>query len=297
MVAAWALLGSLDRPWADLFLAFMVVWGVEAGATIVIGATPGKLALGLRLSELDRAGRPEPAAVARRGAMVAVLTTIPVIGWGIWILSTFVDPLGRGLPDRSGRTMVVPKGFGGAIATRDLPGYADAARPPRMSPLGRVGDLDVRYRARLRRIEGFPVLAGAIGLLALAASLRHPTAQLILISSVVWIVIFVIHETRLVSSTGVTPGHTLAGLVILDRATGRPPTTGRSFVRALVLGLTMYVPLLWPLLGISLITMAFGSYARGLHDYAARTVVVSDPRLAPEAQRQRTMRMRLGLAG
>lgn len=297
VVATWAVLGTSDRPWTNLFLAFLVVWAVEAGATVAFGATPGKLAVGLRVRQLDRSGRPDAGAAVRRGAATAALCTIPIIGWGLWALSSLVDPVGRGLPDRSGRTIVSPKAFTDAVATRDLPGYADAVRPPRISPLGRVGDLDVRYRARLRRIEGSPVLAAAIGLLALAASLRHPSAPLILASSLVWVVIFVIHETRLVSRLGATPGHTMAGLVILDRATGRPPTKGRSFARALVLGLTVYVPLLWPILGISLITMAFGDYGRGLHDFAGRTVVVSDPRLAPEAQRQRTMRMRLGMAG
>lgn len=46
-----------------------------------------------------------------------------------------------------------------------------------------------------------------------------------------------------------------------------------------------------------MLTMRFGADGRGLHDLAGGTVVVSDPSLDPETQRQRAMRMRLGLAG
>ncbi len=120
---------------------------------------------------------------------------------------------------------------------------------------------------------------------------------MILLSSVAWVVVFVAHETWLVHRTGVTPGHTIAGLVIVSRKGGGPPGTVRSFLRALVLGLTVYVPLLWPILAISLIMMRTGDAGRGLHDYAGGTVVVADPTLDPETQRQRAMRMRMGRAG
>ena len=57
-----------------------------------------------------------------------------------------------------------------------------------------------------------------------------------------WVVVSVAHETWLVQRTAVTPGHTNAGLVIVSRKGGGPPGTLRSFLRAMVLGLTVYVP-------------------------------------------------------
>ena len=118
--------------------------------------------------------------------------------------------------------------------------------------------------------------------------------MLILITSAAWLVAFVIDETRLVHRTGATAGHRQAGLVIRSTRTGRPPSLGRSFWRALVLGLTLYVPLLWPVLAISLLRMKYAGAGRGLHDVAGGTVVVADPHLDPEEQRQMGMSLRLG---
>jgi len=85
--------------------------------------------------------------------------------------------------------------------------------------------------------------------------------------------------------------------VIISRTTGAPPSRGRSFARALVLGLLLYVPLLWPILTVSMLMMRHNDTGRGLHDLAGGTLVVADPTLDPETQRQRAMRMRLGRAG
>ncbi|MEZ5137710.1 MAG: hypothetical protein R2711_02700 [Acidimicrobiales bacterium] len=51
------------------------------------------------------------------------------------------------------------------------------------------------------------------------------------------------------------------------------------------------------MLGASLLMMRFGAAGRGLHDLAGGTVVLADPALSPEAQRQRAMRMRMGRVG
>ena len=102
---------------------------------------------------------------------------LPVIGWAVW-LTSLTDTLGRGVADRAAATMVVPRGTTRPITSRDLPGYADGARPPRLSHLGRVGDLDVRARARLRRLADAPLLALAVGLLALAAALAVRAVRL-----------------------------------------------------------------------------------------------------------------------
>ncbi len=296
VIITLALLGRSERPFAAMLLAWLAIGLYEAVTTAGLGATIGKLAVGLRVVGIDHTGRVPLAQAARRGAVNATFTVLVLVGWAVWFTSTLTDTLGRGIADRAADTMVVPKATTLPISSRDLPGYADGARPPRLSPWGRVGDLDVRTRARLRRLVDAPLLAAAIGLLALAASLPVSTLGLVMISSATWVVLFVVDETIRVHRTGVTAGHRMAGLVIRDRRAGRPPGTGRSLARALVLGLTLYVPILWPVLAISLLMMRFNREARGLHDIAGRTVVVADPNLDPEQQRQRAMRMRLGRA-
>ncbi|QXC62161.1 RDD family protein [Aquihabitans sp. G128] len=297
VIAALVVLGDGERPYAGLAIAWFVVWAYDALTTACLGATPGKLLVGLKVVALDQTGRVPPATAAKRGAVDAAFTVLPVIGWGIWLSSTLTGALGRGVADRAAVTMVVPKATALPIASADLAGYADGARAPRRSRFGRVGDLDVRARARLRRLVDAPLLAAAIGLLALAVSLPFSTALLIVGSSVAWVVLFVLDETRRVHRTGTTAGHRLAGLVIRDGRTGQPPSTGRSFARALVLGLTLYVPPLWLILGLpSVLMIRFGETGRGLHDLAGGTWVVADPTLDPELQRQRSMRMRLGQA-
>lgn len=297
VLIAWAVFGETERLFSAMVIAWAAITIYEFLCTAWLGVTPGKSVSGTKIVALDTAGRvPLPTAL-RRGAAVGALAAIPVVGWLIWIVSTFTDALGRGVPDRAARTMVVPDHLPANISSRALPGYADAVRPPRMSPYGRVGDLDVRIRARLRRLNDAPVLAVAIGLLALAASLPITTGMVLLISSGVWIVLFVIDETWRVARTGRTAGHELAGLVIVDARTGQRPGNGRSFARALVLGLTVYIPVLWPLLGISMIMVRWNDQGRALHDLAGRTVVVADLTLDPEVQRQRSMRMRIGQEG
>lgn len=297
VVLTWIAIGDARRIWGDLLLALVVITAYEALTTLWLGGTPAMRLLSMRVLELDASAKPSWATCLRRGALVGVLTIIPFIGWGMWLASMLGDALGRGFPDRVSNSMVVPDSYRGAVATRDLPGFADGARPPRVTSFGRVGDLDVRFRARLRRLSDSRLLAAAIGLLALTVSLPFTTGEAVLLSSALWIVIFVAHETWLVHRAGATPGHVMAGLVIVSRTTGLPPGRLRSFWRALVLGLLLYVPLLWPILFVSMTMMRFNDTGRGLHDVAGGTYVVADPSLDPETQRQRAMRMRLGLAG
>jgi uncharacterized RDD family membrane protein YckC len=293
-LTALALFGDGDRPVAGVVLVWAVLTVYEAVTTTLFGATLGKAAVGLRVVGLDSVHHPEPGRALRRSATVAALLAVPIVGWAVIAIGTLIDPLGRGVADRLARTMVVPRRTPLPIATRDLAGYADGARRPRVIPLGRVGDLDVRGRARLRRLNDAPLLAALVGLLALATAVPVSTATFVLASSALWVAAFVVDETRRVHRHGATVGHRLAGLVIRDHRTGAAPSGGRSFLRALVLGLTLYVPLLWPLLVASLVMMRFGPEGRGLHDLAGGTVVVGDPALDPETQRRRAMRMRLG---
>ena len=61
-----------------------------------------------------------------------------------------------------------------------------------------------------------------------------------------------------------------------------------------LLGLLLYVPLLWPVLGISMLVAHFNDSGRLLHDLAGGTIVVADPRLDPEEQRQRALALSFG---
>lgn len=287
-----------DRPFAKLALAATVFWTYETVSVATFGATLGKRLTGLRIVSLDAATpRLAWATAARRAAASTALVSVPVIGWMVWATSALGDPLRRGTPDRAAATMVTPKESRLPIATRDLAGYADGARPPRMTTLGRPGDTDVRVRARLRRLTDAPVLVGAAGLLALIAAITSVTAPIVVASLGLWLVLFVADETLALHRNTTTAGHHLAGLVVLDRTTGRAPSTGRAVARATALGLMVYVPLLWPLLIVSLLMMRWSDTGRGLHDVVGRTIVVADPALDPEAQRQQAMRVRLGQAG
>ena len=165
-----------------------------------------------------------------------------------------------------------------------------------MTPLGRAATLEDRRRARTRRLADAPLLVLAIIVLAGAAGLPVAKLSVIIITSIIWIVLFVIDETWRIARLGATAGHRQAGLVVRDMRTGEAPSPGRSFARALVLGLLLYVPLLWPITAISLIVMFLSDRGRGLHDLAGRTVVVADPRIDPELQRQMAMSLRLGKA-
>jgi uncharacterized RDD family membrane protein YckC len=291
------LFGQSGRPWASLLLVAATLWLYETVTVAWLGATPGLRIVGLRVVSLDAVGKPSWATAARRAAVDAGLAAAIVVGWVVWLVSVAGDPLGRGIPDRNAATMVVPQHARLPIATSDLPGYADGARPPRVGALGRVGDADVRVRARLRRFDRRPGLALLVGLLVLASPLIDATFLRFALATLVWLVVFTADEARLLARFGANAGHRIAGLVVLDRRTGLPPGVGRSVTRALALGLQLYVPLGWPCLWVSLPLMRWSSTGRGLHDLVAGTIVVADPALEPEAQRQRAMAVRLGRAG
>lgn len=296
VVLALMAVGDAERPFAALAIAWLVITLYEGLSVQGFGATPGKAAVGIRVVSIDRIGHPDARAAFKRGAVNGALATTLGVGWLVWLASSLTDTLGRGIADRAADTFVVHKRAPLPIAARDLPGYADGARPPRLTALGRAGDLDVRMRARLRRIIDAPVLAAAVGLLALAPTLPVSTTTFVLGTSAVWIVVFVVDETRRVHRLGATAGHQMAGLVVRSRRTGGPPPAGRSLARAVVLALTLYVPIFWPVLIASMAMVRWGADARSLHDLAGDTVVVGDPTLDPEVQRQRAMRMRLGRA-
>lgn len=281
---------------AALFVVVVMITAYETLWTVAAGGTPGKLMLGLRVAQLDRRGKPSVRAAFSRSLGVAVGSSLLVVGWVIVLVSTLMSPLRRGYQDRLGQTVVVRRDAQLPISTASLPGYADAEVTPRMSPLGRVATLEERRRARARRLGDAPVLVLAIIVLAGAAGLPVAKLSLIIITSILWIVVFVVDETFRVARSGATAGHRQAGLVVRDLRTGEAPAIGRSFARACTLALLLYVPVLWPITAISVLVMLISDNGRGLHDLAGRTIVVANPHLDPEEQRQKAMSLRLGKA-
>lgn len=281
------------RPVTVIVLWWAVIVVYETVFTRMVGATLGKLAAGIRVAELDRGGRCTLRAALRRAAADSALEIVPVLGW-LPLLGGLTDTLGRGIPDRAGDTIVVRKDAPLPIRRRDLPGYADHLRPPRIGPLGRIAAPDVRLRARFRRLNDSPALVAATGIAALAWTTVLKSVGQVILLVLVWMIVFIVDETVRVARSGATAGHRLAGLVILDARTGAPPSVGRSFLRALVLAISAYTVVGVVLLGISLLMMRNGRTGRSLHDLAGGTWVVADPRLDPEVARQRAMQVRTG---
>src|SRR5699024_3220085 len=127
-------------------------------------------------------------------AVSTALELVPMIGWAI-LIAGLADPLSVGVSDRAARTIVVRRDAALPVSSRDLPGFADHLRPPRLTEHGRVGDLAVRARARLRRLNNVPLLIIASATVAFAAALPDVGVGVILVAVAIWIVLFVIDET------------------------------------------------------------------------------------------------------
>lgn len=290
-VACIVVMAQRSRGWSGLFLAAMVIAAYETVMVATVGATVGKLALRLRVVELDRAGPPSWGAAARRGFALGSLEVllVPIIGL---LLSVLLSPLRRGVHDRLAHTYVVGSAAPPCVESAHLLTYAELEEAPTWTPWGLAPSLDTRRRARLHRLDDAPWLV--LGVLLLAAAVSFPFGQnlwrLVLLTSALWLPLFVVDETWRIARFGASAGHRRAGLVVVDIRTGEPPAGGRSFARALSIGLALYVPPLWPFVLLpDVITLAANSHHRGLHDLIAGTVVVVDPHLDPAEQRARAL--------
>ncbi len=74
VIATLALLGDSDRPFAAMAIAWVTLLVYEAGFVAALGATPGKLAVGLRVVGIGEVSRAPLAQAAKRGAVNAALT-------------------------------------------------------------------------------------------------------------------------------------------------------------------------------------------------------------------------------
>ncbi|MFJ6634169.1 RDD family protein [Streptomyces sp. NPDC091376] len=90
------------------------------------------------------------------------------------------------------------------------------------------------------------------------------------------IVAFVGYDTLMVRSSGRTIGKKLMKMRVAMLNDGSTPDTGASLMRACVLWLPQLIccPCLWPLI-LAIMILVDKPYKQGLHDKAAKTVVVS----------------------
>ncbi|AWI29015.1 RDD family protein [Streptomyces sp. ICN441] len=93
---------------------------------------------------------------------------------------------------------------------------------------------------------------------------------------VIAIIAFVGYDTLMVRKSGQTLGKKLMKMRVAMLNDGSTPDTGSSLTRAVVLWLPQLIccPCLWPLL-LLIFILVDKPYKQGLHDKAAKTVVVS----------------------
>ncbi|MGW2084841.1 RDD family protein [Streptomyces sp. NPDC001880] len=96
-----------------------------------------------------------------------------------------------------------------------------------------------------------------------------------LVWSLIGLVVYVAYDTYFTHKDGRTPGKRLLKMRVAMLNDGRVPDTGAAFLRAVVLWLPALLccPCLWWLINIVLM-FTDKPYRQGLHDKAAKTVVV-----------------------
>ena len=204
-------------------------------------------------------------------------------------------------PDRTAGTVVLDRAAPADFGARQLAERAAIARAPvQTNPAGPPAPFDRRRRARASRLDGAPVLVLLILALGFLLSVPEPSAWLIGLVGLAWVVAFVADETWRISRHGATAGHRRFGLAVVDRTTGEAPSPISSVTRAILVALPLYVlPTLcivglvvgsdhtWMLfvaggsallLVVWLVVLRFLP-GRSLHDLAAHTnvVVVAEP--------------------
>jgi uncharacterized RDD family membrane protein YckC len=282
-------LGPAGRPLAGDFLVVVAVTAYEAVFLAALGATPGKLALGLRVATLDHEG-PVPAVAAfRRGFVVALCFGVLSVGAAVAIIiamslavSIVLSAHHRAYHDRMAGTVVVSRGAPPLITSDDVEQWYSADAVPVFTVWGLAVGLEERRRARSARLDQSPLLVLSVVAAATAVTAWLHSAWALVWMCLLWLVVFTIDETLQVARTGTTAGHREAGYEIVDITTGGHPSMGRSFARALVLGPLLYVP---PLQLILAVWVNASATNRGPHDLAGHTQVVDRdavPRALPE---------------
>ncbi len=281
-----------SRILGRLALGFGALTAYEALFVLQLRATPGKLATGIRVAELDRAVIDQvtawirgaattvgtlaivvtPAALAVMADSTAglVLGGVIVMVAGGFFLSVATAPLRRGMADRIANTIVVPFEAPDIVTSASVTSEAETARPRPRTPWGPVGTNSTRRRARAARLDDSPVLV--VLLVATLMAWTVDQAGLAVALAVVWVAALVVDETWRIARDGGTVGHRREGLAVVDESTGEAPATGRAAARAVVLAVFWLFP---PLLPVLWVWMQLTRSGRGPHDLVAGTVVVA----------------------
>ena len=281
------------RLLARMVLGLGLLAAYEALFALTLRATPGKLATGLRVAELDRVVM-DPATAWTRGLVTTIATLSIVLvpaaigvmtesGAGFLVGSTVLAIAGayavsvvtfrsrRGVADRIAGTMVVPFEAPDLVTRAAVDAEDEATRPRPLSAWGPIASPDARRRARIGRLDDSPLLVVVLVAVILAWTFDLVPLAIGLFS--LWAVLFVVDETRAVARDGGTVGHRREGLVVLDEATGEAPGRGPALARAITLAVFWLFP---PLLLVLALWMQIASSGRGPHDLVSGTVVVDE---------------------
>jgi uncharacterized RDD family membrane protein YckC len=101
--------GSTAAP-SWIFLPFVGMFGLYETLMVAwVGQTLGKMATGVRVAQLVNGRRPDLGQSALRAVVPLVVFALPILilAWPLVYVVAVFNPLGRGIPDQAGGTVVV----------------------------------------------------------------------------------------------------------------------------------------------------------------------------------------------
>lgn len=283
---------------ARLVLTLGTLAAYEALFCLGLRATPGKLATGLRVAEIDRLAIDQVTAWTR-GVVTSIATLAIVLvpsalgvmseseaGFGVgavvigiaggYALSVATFPSRRGLADRIAGTIVVPFEAPELITRADVDAEAEVAKPRPLTAWGPVAEVEARRRARAVRLDESPVLVIGLVVVILAWTFRQTVPGIVLAAG--WAALFVADEVRSIARDAGTVGHRREGLAVVDESTGEAPGRAAAFARAITLAVFWLFP---PLLPVLVLWVQLSPSGRGPHDLVSGTVVVETTDAGP----------------
>lgn len=261
-------------------------------------ATPGKMATGLRVAELDRARIDQTTAWVRGvvtaiGSLAVILSPVAAgvmatsgasFGTGAVVLAiafgyalTVISfPSRRSIADRIAGTIVVPFEAPEVVTRADVDAEDEASRSRPVTAWGPVATLDARRRARAARLDDSPLLLVSLVAVTMAWTFDAVPEAIALTS--LFAVLLVVDEATRIGRDGGTSGHRREGLAVIDEETGEAPGRGAAMARSITLAVFWLVP---PLLVVLALWVQLSPAGRGPHDLVAGTVVIEDPMAVP----------------
>lgn len=275
-------------------LGFAAISAYEALFVQHLRATPGKMATGLRVAELDRAQIDQTTAWVRglvtTIGSLAVILSVPAVlvmvdsvaGFGVggvvvavaggYAMSVIAFPSRRGVADRIAGTIVVPFEAPEVITRADVDAEDEATRPRPITPWGPVATIEARRRARANRLDDSPLLV--VALVAVTVAWTFDATLVAIGLAALFALVLVVDEATRIGRDGGTSGHRREGLAVLDEETGEAPGRGAAYARAVTLSVFWLFP---PLLLLLALWVQLSPTGRGPHDLVAGTVVVEPP--------------------